>query len=390
MASYAHVLNLDTVGGVEELFVHYLTNAKSLTHDMQHVLVTSNTPHKFFKPYLRSANSVSLEKYIGPIKAPGFIRTYKRKRALSKISADATILWNRMESYKWPGHVIYYEHGASWIAKKSPESSSFFSNLDAIIANSYAAKRVLELKWEVKQPVVVIENPLKPTIQPAMFAKKHPKTLRIGYIGRLIPLKGVSILLHALKLLQNSQVSLTVAGDGPEKESLMQLAKELGLPVTFYGVVKDVSSFYDSIDLLVVPSIREPLGLVAQEAALRGCPVIAANVDGLPEVVRDTVTGFCLDPTLDVRHYQTLGGKLHGLPDLVYDPREDKLLPPKLLNPQDIAQAIMNLLSDSKLYESMSQNAIAFALQRPNFLEYTQNLLNFFKQTALQSNHRSA
>ncbi len=379
MASYAHVLNLDTVGGVEELFVHYLTNAKSLSHDKQHVLVTSNAPHTFFKPYLMSATSVSLEKYFGPFKIPQCIRGYKRNYALSTMSSDATILWNRMEQYKWPGKVIYYEHGASWIAKKNQESSRFFSNLNAIIANSYAAKRVLELKWEVEQHVSVIENPLKPTVQPAMFAKKAPSQLRIGYIGRLIPLKGVSILLHAVKLLQKSPITLTIAGDGPEKEQLIRLAKELDIPATFYGVVKDVSAFYDSIDLLVVPSIREPLGLVAQEAALRGCPVVAANVDGLPEVVRDNITGYTILPTLDIRHYQTLGGKLHGLPDLVYDPASDTLREPKLLNPQDIAEAVTILLNNPKLYESMSQNAIAFALQRPNFLEYTQNLLNFFK-----------
>ncbi len=118
--SYLHVLNLDTIGGVEELFVHFLVHAKKLSSKKQNVLVTSNRPHPFFEERLKIADSLILEKFLGPIKLPSFARSWKRKHALK--AADTTILWNRMENYPWPksaiGNVIYYEHGASWIAQK--------------------------------------------------------------------------------------------------------------------------------------------------------------------------------------------------------------------------------------------------------------------------------
>lgn len=376
--SYLHVLNLDTLGGVEELFVHFLANAKPLTTIPQHVLVTGNKPHPFFAQYLKHANSLTTEKYAGFIKLPGFMRAWNRNIALAKAKATTCILWNRMEDYPWPGKKIYYEHGASWIAKKTEKSSHFFETIDAVIANSHAAKRVLELKWNVQLPIYVIENPLKPTIVAATTHKKAPKQLRLGYIGRLIPLKGVSLILHALTAFKGQDVTLTIAGDGPEKQALMTEVKRLGVPVTFYGAIKDVSGFYDSIDILLVPSIREPLGLVAQEAALRGCPVIAAKTDGLPEVVQHNVTGFCLEPTLDLYHYEEFGGKNHNMPDLVYNPTTDSLTTPKLVAPQDIATAIKQLYESPTLYEAMSQNAIAFASKRPNFLQYTQTLLAQF------------
>lgn len=376
--SILHVLNLDTVGGVEELFIHFLANAATLSSSSQHVLVTSNKPHPFFTSYLQHASSISMEKYIGPIKVPGFLRAYTRRRAIKIAQATTCVLWNRMEQDSWPGRVIYYEHGASWIAKKNPESCLFFESVDAIIANSQAAKRVLELKWGLAQPITVIENPLKPTIVPALNAKKAPKELRLGYIGRLIPLKGVSLLLHALTAFKGQPVTLTIAGDGPEKEALMQEAKRLNVPVTFFGAIKDVSGFYDSIDILLVPSIREPLGLVAQEAALRGCPVIAAKVDGLPEVVQNGKTGFCLEPTLDLGHYKEFGGQNQNMPDLVYNPTTDSLTTPKLVSPQDIVDAVGCLIDKPALFETMSQNAIAFASKRPNFIQYTKSLLSYF------------
>ncbi len=372
--NYLHVLNLDTVGGVEELFIHFLVNAKKLSSAKQHVLVTSNKPHPFFQGHIKNADSVALEKYLGPVKVPGFMRTATRRRYLAKVNPNATILWNRMEEYSWPGSVIYYEHGASWIADRSKSKRAFFQSVDAILANSHAAKRILELKWDIKLPIRIVENPLKPTISPGA-PKKAKRELTLGYIGRLIPLKGVSLLLHTLTHLRQEPISLKIAGDGPEKEALMREAKRLNVPVTFYGAIKDVSAFYNSIDLLIVPSIREPLGLVAQEAALRGCPVIAAKVDGLPEVVQHNVTGFCLEPELDIASYPLFGGNMQNLPDLVYNPTTDALTAPKLLNPEHIARHVTELLYNPELYETFSQNAIAFAMKRPNFMQYTQNLL---------------
>lgn len=374
--SYLHVLNLDTVGGVEELFIHFLSS----TPVQHHLLITGKKPHPFFvEPIKKYASTVTLEKYFLGIKIPPYFRRKQREKALQKSSATRVILWNRLEksdsfkNYK----VIYYEHGASWIEKKSANATAFFSNVDLILANSHAAKRVLELKWGIKSSITVIHNPLKPHITSRGEPKILPQDgLTLGYIGRLIPLKGVSLILHALKELPVS-TQLLIAGDGPIKPQLVKTAIQLGLQdrVHFLGCIQDVSSFYDAVDLLIVPSIREPLGLVAQEASLRGCPVIATCVDGLPEVVLDKKTGYTIRPTLPVEQYKEFGGTSDTLPDLVYDPDQDALTTPRIIDPHHLAKRIEELMNDPTTYSELSKNAIAFAQSRPSFENYSQNLL---------------
>lgn len=376
--SFLHLLNLDTVGGVEELFINFLQQAHIYSKAKQHLLITGQKPHPLFQERLGFADSIRFEKYFLGLKVPKFLRPSYRDLQLNRSSADTVVLWNRIGEFQTKKRLIYYEHGASWIEPQSNRWESFFKGVDKIIANSYAAKRLLELKWNVTLPVDVVENPLKPEIEAANGPKPFPQQIRLGYIGRLIPLKGISLIFHALKELHDLPITLTIAGDGPERAALEAEAKRLSLPVTFVGVQKNVSAFYDSIDLLLVPSIREPLGLVAQEAALRGCPVIASCIDGLPEVVRHDVTGICIPPTLPLEAYPSFGGSLQRLPDLVYDPVHDTLKKPCLIDPQELAKAIRQIATVEERFSKMSQEAIFLAQKRPNFTEYSQKLLDCF------------
>ena len=143
--------------------------------------------------------------------------------------------------------------------------------------------------------------------------------------------------------------------------------------VHFLGNISAVQPFYDAIDILLVPSIREPLGLVAQEAACRGCPVIATAVDGLCEVVQNEKTGFTIQADLSMKQYSEYSKHEEGLPDCVYDPLTDTLSEPKAIAPEMIAQKVALLLEPS-VYELFSKQAIVFAAQRPNFDLYQKNL----------------
>ena len=383
-----HLLNLDTVGGVEELFIHFLAYSSNLSSSRHHLLVTGKKPHPFFAGRIHSlAASCTLEKFAYGFKIPLALRPLKRKHALTKSKASKVVLWNRVESLDSFSNrdVVYYEHGASWIEPQNKETSTFFTRVDQLLVNSHAAKRVLQLKWNVTSPITIIENPLKPTLTAALQPKTAPTAAGccLGYIGRLIPLKGVATLLHAVKVLRDRGIAATliIAGHGSEREHLEREAKRLAIyeHTTFLGCLQDVTSFYDTIDLLVVPSIREPLGLVAQEAALRGCPVIASCVDGLPEVVQHGVTGITIQPTLSLEAYKEFGvssAKGDRLPDLVYDPVADVLITPKCLDPSAIADQIQQLIRNPDLYHTFSEQAIRFAKSRPTFRQYSQNLLD--------------
>lgn len=384
---FLHLLNLDTVGGVEELFMHFLAHSTTISSAQHHLLITGPKPHPFFQGRLNSLSaSQTLEKYAYGIKIPKPLRSLKRKQALLTSQPHITVLWNRIEAIKKiqsRSKIVYYEHGASWIAPKSDRHNAFFSEVDQLLVNSFAAKRVVELKWNVRAPITIVHNPLKPTMIAAAEPKQPVDTSKrpfvIGFIGRLIPLKGVPLLLHALHHLVKWQIPVTclIAGDGPSKPALEKEIKRLNLTnhVSFLGCIQDVSSFYDKIDALVIPSIREPLGLVAQEAALHGCPVIASYVDGLPEVVHNEQTGFTIPQTLDITHYSQFGGENTSLPDLVYDPSSDTLREPKLVNPATLAEKLLMLIQDPERYVSYSKQAILSAKLRPTFRQYAEELI---------------
>jgi glycosyltransferase involved in cell wall biosynthesis len=204
--------------------------------------------------------------------------------------------------------------------------------------------------------------------------------LRLGYIGRLIPLKGVALIPHVIKGLINNHVPVEclIAGEGSERASIEKIASSLGIlhAIKFLGCIQNVSSFYETIDILLVPSIREPLGLVAQEAALAGCPVVASCVDGLPEVVIDKITGFCPPPTLPLKSLASFGGTHAQLPDLVFDPINDCLMEPKIVDPNALVSSLLEIISSNERFYVMSKHAILQAKKRPTISHYAQALLD--------------
>lgn len=112
---------------------------------------------------------------------------------------------------------------------------------------------------------------------------------RILFVGRLWDLKGGRQLVEAIPMAAKSlgrALTLTVAGDGPERQGLEQLAVRLGLKTDFVGTV-DASRRVDlmrNANLLAVPSVwPEPFGLVGIEGGCLGLPAVAYAVGGIPE-----------------------------------------------------------------------------------------------------------
>jgi glycosyltransferase involved in cell wall biosynthesis len=111
------------------------------------------------------------------------------------------------------------------------------------------------------------------------------------YAGALVPEKGVDIVIEALAGVPKLQ--LLVAGDGPERERLESLVNT-NAPgrVVFAGVLDDVASAYDVADFVVLASRggdSMPAALI--EAGLMGIPAVSTDVEAIPEIVVDGVTG---------------------------------------------------------------------------------------------------
>jgi glycosyltransferase involved in cell wall biosynthesis len=117
-------------------------------------------------------------------------------------------------------------------------------------------------------------------------------TLRVGFVGRLIPHKGVDVLLEAVAGDQRLRAELF--GAGPESDRLVGLATRLGVAdrVTFHGHVgeEEIPDTYRRFDVLAVPSVPMPgwleqFGRVVVEAQASGIPVVASASGALPDVV---------------------------------------------------------------------------------------------------------
>jgi glycosyltransferase involved in cell wall biosynthesis len=118
-------------------------------------------------------------------------------------------------------------------------------------------------------------------------AKNRKKNKIIGYIGRISEEKGVELLMEAFTKANNSGYQLEIAGKGNKSYIQYLVGKYHDKNIKFLGhVVAD--SFYERVDLLVVPSIwNEPFGRVVIEAYSHGVPVFASNMGGLPELINE-------------------------------------------------------------------------------------------------------
>ena len=122
----------------------------------------------------------------------------------------------------------------------------------------------------------------------------------VGTITRLVPVKGLDVLLRAARLVtgQRPEARFVIVGKGCEKAALENLTAQLGLErnVIFTGERTDVQDFYSFFDLFALSSHSEGFGIVLLEAMHFGTPIVATAVGGVPEFVRDGETGLLVPP----------------------------------------------------------------------------------------------
>lgn len=128
--------------------------------------------------------------------------------------------------------------------------------------------------------------------------EQRPLGARTGrhvvYVGRLIGLKGIDLLIEAMRGLPDAE--LVVAGDGPERERIRNLSA--GLRVTFTGHVSHDAALrlIEQAGCLVLPSRTEAFSNVILEAMSFGIPVIATRVGGNVDLVESGVNGILVPP----------------------------------------------------------------------------------------------
>jgi glycosyltransferase involved in cell wall biosynthesis len=145
-------------------------------------------------------------------------------------------------------------------------------------------------------PVVPVPNVVddelfclrSPSAGPSAFERSEVKLLTVG---NLVAIKGHRHLIQALAQLRASGIpaSLDVVGDGPLRGELQTQARELGVDshVKFHGVLprERVAAIMRMADIFVLPSLWETQGCALIEAMTCGCPSVATDVGGVPEVL---------------------------------------------------------------------------------------------------------
>lgn len=165
-----------------------------------------------------------------------------------------------------------------------------------------------EVKYVFQVPgekVVIIPNGIRPEaykaagIRPVMEGISFlPGEKIVFYIGRLVPEKGVQVVLDAAPAILERfpQTKFIIAGTGPYEEYLKSRSRELGLEgrVFFCGYINDQmrNELYSSAAVAVFPSLYEPFGIVALEAMISGTPVVVSSIGGLEEIIEHQVDGL--------------------------------------------------------------------------------------------------
>jgi len=124
-----------------------------------------------------------------------------------------------------------------------------------------------------------------------------PNALRVGFIGRLDPIKRVVDLVRAAAVV-GERATVDIYGDGPDRAAIRREIAASGVErlVRMHGVIAGPRDVLGDLDVLVLPSDAEGFGLVLIEAMAAGVAVVGTDVAGIRDVVEDDVTGMLVPP----------------------------------------------------------------------------------------------
>ena len=207
-----------------------------------------------------------------------------------------------LASWAWAGPRVVIQHDIVKINSLATAlKRKALKKADKIVAISESVGSFLKDYFKVDfSKIEVIGNGIDLNLFSSFRKAETGKRLVLGTIARLDKIKGHIYLLKALKEMKDNGrdlPDLILVGDGPERMNLESYIKENGLDnVVLVGEAVEVGKYLKKMDVFVLPSLSEGLGIAVIEAIAAGKPVIAGNVGGIKELVRDGETGILVTP----------------------------------------------------------------------------------------------
>ena len=371
-----HVLSLSAIGGVQNTFIPYFKLALKKSKFKHEICLTRDLGVDF---------SRSLENnyyYLKSIK--GFIKLIYQIISKKYIihfynSLGSKPIYNLLK-FLPVSKIIIHERGSAW--NSTPSNFEYFVNnakiAKKIISNSKATKHFLNLKFQIPlEKINVIYNGIQEKKINTTSIIRFSNKISIGYLGRFETQKGIPSFIKAAKIL--SQYNFYLAGYGPwESYILKEIKKEKN--IFLIGKTKNPLEFLNKIDILVVPSLREPFGNVIVEAGFCRKAVIASNVDGISEIINTHKMGILIEPK------DNIDFKLRPLdslmyPEKVYSPLKKQLVKPLYLNPKELAIKIKEVAENESLRKELGESLFKNVSNRFCLNNYFENTEKFYSDS---------
>lgn len=259
-------------------------------------------------------------------------------------------LYAKLLGYRYEFYSLATIHGV--FEDKIYLTKYVYSNVHLIACGNIVKSYICD-KYDIKEEnVTVIHNAVEKSHihNRKMFDtyRKQDKIL-VGNIGRLSAEKGQKYFLkaipHILKRINN--VHFFIVGDGPDKKELESIAQKENIEknVTFMGYRDDIQDIIYNLDLVVLTSLTEGLPLTPIEAFAYSKPVVATNVGGTSEIVKDGENGLLVN-CKDIK---------------------------------SISEKIIKILTDRELYKKCSENAYTDYIKKFSYEEFKNKIERYYE-----------
>lgn len=379
-----HVLSLSGIGGVQQNLYRYFSYLKNKKSNYNHSIFGNQEIDKEYLE-LKEYQNISKSFYLHG----KFIKELISRKSIISFNnnlGDDRIF--KILKYFPVRNVLFHEHGMAWNHSKEEKLRNYMRNgqkSEIIIANSIATKIILMKKFMIpKDKIKVvyygfdIKEIKKENAETKNYLNFDKRKIKIGFIGRFDTPKGIHILIECARLLRKEKNFLfLIAGDGPLKSNLTSLGSGLS-NLKFIGRFKNPTNFISKIDVLIVPSIREPFGIINIEAGFCKKPVIAANVDGIPEIIEHKRTGLLIEPSNPL----SMAGSIPNcapLPECIVNPKTKELAKPLEIDPKELAEVLFQSTKDKNKLIKYGDNLYHRVRKNFTLSKYYQKLETIYR-----------